>query len=76
MSPLTRCLPILNTQGLAHTLLYGTLNCTDNLNNGMQRITRALQQSSLTSFFGGIAFDKSGMNYQASAALVQVSWHQ
>ena len=59
-------------QGIASVLLYGTLNCTDNLNKGMARIIRALQQGSLTSFFGGIAFDKNGMNYQAVAAVVQV----
>jgi hypothetical protein len=61
------------SQGIAATLLYGnSLNCTDNLNNGMKRVIRALQQSALVTFFGNIAFDNNGMNYNAIAAVVQV----
>ena len=38
----------------------------------MKRVIRALQQSALVTFFGNIAFDKNGMNYNAIAAVVQV----
>ena len=61
-------------QGNAGQLLYNTtaLRCSDNLNDGMQRLSRTIQQLSMTSFFGSIGFNKHGQNYAGSIGLAQV----
>ena len=62
------------SQGNAGQLLYNStaLRCSDNLNDGMQRLSRAIQQLSMTSFFGSIGFNKQGQNYAGSIGLAQV----
>ena len=38
----------------------------------MQRLSRTIQQLSMTSFFGSIGFNKQGQNYAGSSGLAQV----
>ncbi len=59
-------------QGDPSAILYGTLSCSDNVNNGMRRIINTIKQSAFSTFYGDIGFDKIGSNYQAVAAVVQV----
>ncbi|GAX76333.1 hypothetical protein CEUSTIGMA_g3779.t1 [Chlamydomonas eustigma] len=61
-----------NTGGSAYQMLYGTLNCSDNQNNGMKRVISTLQLESVTTFFGNIAFNKNGENYDAVPEVIQV----
>lgn len=62
------------TQGNAGQLLYNTtaLRCSDNLNDGIRRLSRTIQQLSMTTFFGSIGFNKQGQNYAGSISLAQV----
>ena len=61
--------------GDANQLLYNpsAVTCTDGSTlTGMQRVINSVKNLAASTFFGNIAFDRYGMNYQATSAVAQI----